>query len=396
MKFLNYRNILIIYFLYLIIGICIYSSLQISEFPKKYVFTEWLINYEGGYIRRGLLGQLVFDISEIFEINIKYLILIFQITSYFIYFTIFYFIFSKVEINFFWLLIIFSPILFAYPLVELMVLGRKDIFVISIFLFFSIINFKSFRNLFIFFLIAFGLSTFVHEITFFYIFHYLFIVYLYNKLILKEKIKLIYIFLFLIFSSVLLYLNLYLHNQANINEIVDSYKSYNFENFTIYSGAFSHLIPNFETVLKGTINQIEFLNLIKYLIIFLLNSFPFIYFIKFKNVKYLSTYNIFLLFFLLSIPVYALVLDWGRVIYINYNFFIILLLFFIKLNLIDLAYLNNKISKLSYYSKIIVFIIICLLFSPDILSFNPIEFFPLPSQFLRFTGGFFEKILEFY
>ena len=284
MKFLNYKNILIIYFLYLIVGICIYSTLQISEFPEKYVFTEWLINYEGGYVRRGLLGQLVFFISEILEINIKYLILIFQVVSYFIYFTIFYFIFSKIEINFFWLLIIFSPILFAYPLVELMVLGRKDIFVISIFLFFSIINFKNFRNLFIFFLIAFGLSTFVHEITFFYIFHYLFIVYLYNKLILKEKIKLVYICLFFIFLSVLLYLNLNLHNQANINEIVDSYKSYKFEDFTINSGAFSHLIPNFETVLKGTINQIKFLSLIKYLVIFLLNSFPFIYFIKIKNI----------------------------------------------------------------------------------------------------------------
>ena len=124
MKFLNYKNILIIYFLYLIIGLCIYSTLQISEFPEKYVFTEWLINYEGGYVRRGLLGQLVFDISEILEINIKYLILIFQVVSYFIYFTIFYFIFSKIEINFFWLLIIFSPILFVYPLVELMVFAK--------------------------------------------------------------------------------------------------------------------------------------------------------------------------------------------------------------------------------------------------------------------------------
>ena len=35
------KKILFFYFIYLILGIYVYSLLQINEFPQKYVFTEW-------------------------------------------------------------------------------------------------------------------------------------------------------------------------------------------------------------------------------------------------------------------------------------------------------------------------------------------------------------------
>ena len=120
---------------------------------------------------------------------------------------------------------------------------------------------------------------------------------------------------------------------------------------------------------------------------------------KFRNIeslKYFSAKNIFLIFFILSLPVYGLVYDWGRVIHINYNFFVILLLFYFKLNLIDLNYLNTKLKKINHKSKISILIFICFIFSPDILSINPLEYFPLPSQFVRFSGGIIEKTIELY
>jgi hypothetical protein len=393
MKLFKKNNILLIYFLYLIVGIIIYSILQANEFPQKYVFTEWLINYEGGFVRRGLLGEIVFKISNILNIDIRFLIIFFQIIAYLIYFALFYLQFSKINQNFFWLLIIFSPILFAYPLIELMILGRKDIFVITLFLIFSIINYKNLNNLYFCFIFFFGVSTFIHEITFFYIFHYLLVVYIYNKLIFKNEIKKIHIFGLFIFLLFLLYPNWYLHRFVQIEDIVNSY---DYNNITIYSGAISHLKPSFDTVLHGTLSQIKFINLIKYFGIFILNSFPFLFFIKFKNIKYFSTINIFLLFFVLSLPIYALVLDWGRVIYINYNFFIILILFYFKLNLVDLRYLDKRLKKLNLKLKIVIFIFVCLLFSPDILGINPIEYFPLLNQILRFSGGIFEKINEVF
>ena len=396
MKLIRRDNIVLFYFIYLLLGIYAYLILQINEFPQKYVFTEWLINYEGGYVNRGLLGQIVFYISNIFNIDLKFVILFFQASIYSIYFTLFFLLLSKIKINFFWILIIFSPILFSYPLIELMVLGRKDTFVISIFLFFSMISYKTINNLFFYFIILFGVSSFIHEITIFYIFHYLLIIYLHMKLKFKIKIQKNHILGLLIFISFLLYLNLYLDNFVTVENIVNSY---GYEIITINSGAFSHLQPTLNSVLLGTLDHIKFVNVLKYLLIIILSSIPFLFFVKFKkfhNTRYLSIKNIFLIFFVLSLPVYGLVMDWGRVIHINYNFFIILLLFFFNQNLIDYDYTNTKLKKLNPLSKITILMITCFMFSPDIMSYNPLELFPLPSQSIRFFGGIFEKFIEIY
>ena len=396
MKLLRKENILSIYFIYLIIATYVYLLLQINEFPQKYVFTEWLINYEGGYVNRGLLGQIVFYISNTFSIDLKFVILFFQASIYTVYFILFYSLLSKIKINFFWILIIFSPILFSYPLIELMVLGRKDTFVICLFMIFSMISYKSLNSLFFYFLIFFGISSFIHEITIFYIFHYLLIIYLHMKLSLQIKINNNHILGLLVFISLLLYLNLYLDNFVVVEDIVNSYE---YEIITVKSGAFSHLRPTINSVLLGTLGHIKLINILKYLLIILLNSIPFLFFIKFKkikNLKYFSTKNIFFVFIILSLPVYGLIMDWGRVIYINYNFFIILLLFFSKLNLIKLDYIHIQTKKLNHSFKIIILILICFMFSPDIMSVNDLEYFPLPSQLLRFFGGIIEKIIEVY
>ena len=90
MKLIRKDNIVFFYFVYLLVGTYIYLILQINEFPQKYVFTEWLINYEGGYVNRGLLGQIVFYISNIFNFDLKFVILFLQASINTIYFILFY------------------------------------------------------------------------------------------------------------------------------------------------------------------------------------------------------------------------------------------------------------------------------------------------------------------
>ena len=247
------NKIITIYFLYLFVGILIYLILLINEFPQRYVFTDWLINYEGGYIRRGLLGQIIYEISNLLNIQLQFILLFFEISIYFAYFLLFLHFFSKIKINFFWLLIIFSPIAFIYPLTELQALGRKEIFVITIFLIFVGINYRSLNESIYSFIILFGLSCSIHEITFFYLFHYLFVIYMKNRFITFEKFKNSHYFLILLTMIVLLYLNLYLSNFASLELIVGSY---NYEIITTKSGAFVHLSPSFDAVLLNTLNNI--------------------------------------------------------------------------------------------------------------------------------------------
>ncbi len=371
------NKIFSIYFLYLIFGCIFYLTLHISEFPNKYVFTDWLINYEGGFIRRGLLGQIIYEISNFLNISIKYIVLFFQIGIYSIYYLVFFFLFLRIKINFFWLIIIFSPILFLYPLAELEALGRKDIFVITIFLFFSIINYKSLNSLIYSFIFLFGISCLIHEITVFYIFHYLLVIYLKNKFYIKEAISNKYYIIIFIFISLLLYLNLYLHNFVKIEDIVNSY---NYEDFTEYSGSFSHISPSIKSVFLKTFFSIDVIAIMRYGFLILINTLPFIFFIKIKKKyesKYLNSLNIFLFVTLLSLPLYFLIFDWGRVIYINFNFFVIIIMCIFNLNLIEEDYLKKKIKLLNKNLKIFIFIIICLSFSPKILVTDDLASFPL-------------------
>ena len=67
---INNNKILLTYFLYLILGSIFYLTFHIGEFPNKYTYTDWLINYEGGFVRRGLLGQIIFELSKFFNIKL--------------------------------------------------------------------------------------------------------------------------------------------------------------------------------------------------------------------------------------------------------------------------------------------------------------------------------------
>ena len=397
------NKIITIYFLYLFVGIFIYSILLINEFPQRYVFTDWLINYEGGYIRRGLLGQIIYEISNLLNIQLQFILLFFEISIYFAYFLLFLHFFSKIKINFFWFLIIFSPIAFIYPLTELQALGRKEIFVITIFLIFVGINYRSLNESIYSFIILFGLSCLIHEIAFFYLFHYLFVIYMKNRFITFEKFKNIHYFLILLTMIVLIYLNLYLSNFSNLELIVGSY---NYEIITTRAGAFVHISPSFDTVLLNTLNNITLHSITSYAFIFLINTIPFLFFVKMKkieNFKYFNSYSIFFVIILLFIPQYLLIIDWGRVIYTNFNFFIIILLLLFKLSLIDSVYLERKINILSKRFKIFVFVFVCLSFSPKLMVNtvshgipNDLSSFPLYRTILRISKGTIETLVELF
>ena len=371
------NKILLTYFLYLAIGFIFFLIFHINEFPTKYIFTDWLINYEGGFVRRGFLGQIIFELSKFSNFQIKYVMLFFQITIYSIYFLLFYLLLMKRKTNFFWLLIIFSPISFLYPMAELEALGRKDIFVITFFLIFSMISYKSLNTLVFSFILLFSLSCLIHEITIFYIFHYLFVFYIKNKFFINQKINKQHYLIFFLFLGILLYLNLYLHNFVIIEDIVNSY---NYENFTSLSGSFSHISPSIDSVFLKTFNNINAAPVVRYVFLILINTIPFLFFVKIKNEyenKYFNSQNIFFTIILLSIPLYLLIFDWGRVIYINHNFFIIIIILIFNLDLVNENYLQTKLKTLSKRMKIFSFIIICLSFSPKLLITDDLGSIPL-------------------
>ena len=52
--------------------------------------SEWIINYQGGFTRRGLPGEIAFHIAKFFNVKLRLVILFMQIFFYLLYLCLIY------------------------------------------------------------------------------------------------------------------------------------------------------------------------------------------------------------------------------------------------------------------------------------------------------------------
>ena len=101
---------------------------QTSE-PDEWILGEWLINYQGGFIRRGLLGEILFQLSHLLSINVVHLTIIAQIIVFAVFLYSTYFLIKESPLSPATVALIFSPafLLFtvwSWPYVSV----RKEVF----------------------------------------------------------------------------------------------------------------------------------------------------------------------------------------------------------------------------------------------------------------------------
>ena len=110
--------------------------------------SEWFINYQGGFIKRGLIGEICFQIAIHFDLSLRFVIFLFQSFIYSIFLILIYRFFRNIPINLIIILSIFTPIFLLYPIAEIEVLARKETFIfIGLILFLNISNFNYSSNL---------------------------------------------------------------------------------------------------------------------------------------------------------------------------------------------------------------------------------------------------------
>ena len=101
--------------------------------------SEWLINYEGGFTRRGFTGQGVILLSRFFDFDLRWTIFLSQSFFYTFYFLLLWHLLKNLKTNKIINLSIFTPIFILYPIAEIEVLARKEIIVFTLFLIYLII-----------------------------------------------------------------------------------------------------------------------------------------------------------------------------------------------------------------------------------------------------------------
>ena len=95
--------------------------------------SEWLINYEGGFTKRGIIGQGTIYISRIFDTDLRWTILLSQSFFCTVYFFLLWCLLKNLKTNKIINLAVFTPIFILYPIAEIEVLARKEIIVFTFF-----------------------------------------------------------------------------------------------------------------------------------------------------------------------------------------------------------------------------------------------------------------------
>ena len=343
----------------------VYYLISTNTLLTNNAMSEWLINYQGGFVRRGLVGEVLLNIHKLSDITLRYLVFYFEILILSIFLFLIFKFFQNIYLNQFLIFLFFCPIFLIYPLAENEVLIRKEYLLLSIYIFYLILLLKNNYSFFLIILILLPVMNLIWDGMIFYIIFFIF-AFLCKKNLKKKEI----IYFILSFLPYLISLFFVIIAKSDPNGFEKMCISLNENCFGAMYALDKTLLWNIEYVTSRF--KLEYL--ITHLIIIIFCFTPTIlysYFDDFKfNIGIFSEKKILLkinLLLIFSMFLFMLIgYDWGRWINIGYSFSILTLFFLIKNSNID--FYSNKISlffdKFSINNrKIFYFLFFCYTFT---------------------------------
>ena len=327
--------------------------------------SEWLINYEGGFTKRGLIGQIAIHIGEFLNISLRQSILFFQISSIGLYYLLLINFFKSIKFNKIILLSIFTPIFLLYPVAEIEVLGRKEIIIFSFYLIYlTLQNFRQ-KNYFRIFLLPL-LMLIWEPVVFFFIF-WLIVDYIEDAF--EKNYKSLFKYLLTYIPAILIGAYIALNPISEIaHKNMAIFLKENFNENCYMSCALLLSKSSIYDQFKLNFDVFSFEIFLRYFLIILIGFGPLFILIKFSQFNKLNS-KMFL--FIITLPIFVLFLmmsDWGRIVNIFYTFSIISFLYLYKkkLVLINNGILENFFVKIfnKKYIYAIFFIIFCFGWNP--------------------------------
>ena len=317
-------------------------------------YGEWLINYQHGFVRRGLIGEIIFLSSSLFNINIQtaFLLLLSSICILYYYFN--YQLLKTIKFSFVHYIILFSPLLYFFFVIISKVGIKKEILLYLFYILYLLNlcsrNFnlsKNWKYIFIYFLLLFN-----HESVFFYL-PYLIIPQLF-VISRKDFQNFIFQNIILLIISSLIILFLY-YNKGSIEHtlaICQSLQNYAPMKCTWWGPIFalSHNLfvninndPNLFFYLTG-----DYKTNFSFAFYILYSFIPITVFLKFSYLNYnnlIINKNIFFYLcvstFFFSFPLFHVAEDWSRWFSIHIHLTSFFIFFLYKRNLV---YNNNSLK----------------------------------------------------
>ena len=343
--------------------------------------SDWLINYEGGFVRRGLIGELITNFSSILSLKLRDSILIFQLVFFLSYYFLIILFCKNLVQNRLVILAIFSPIFILYPVAEIEALGRKELVIFTIFLSYLFFDIKNFQVQLTYKLLLFPISILTWEpIIFFFSFIFLIDLFVFQ---IKSFDKKFFCILFSYFASIFLVMLIYFNPfpVENYNAMKNFLKIEFGEACYMSCGFVGQQSANsFSELYKMFYEKFKFSYALRYLLIIIVGFFPLCFLYTYSKAKskkelfivskFKNLFFPFLLAFLPSTVLYLMMYDWARVVHISYTFSILTFLYLIKKNLIEISsqkIRTNFISKLSKKFFILVFLVFSFSWNPKVV-----------------------------
>ena len=362
---IKYKN----FFIGLLILAFIFQILKFYTFYEEYSdwqYADWLINYQGGFIRRGLIGELLFQTHYFLSINLDilvfcFVVFLYSILSILLIKSVKYLETSKIDT-----LIFLSPGFFLYPIMNSEVIGRKEILLFVILGSFVFLEkYLKDKYLLLITLISILVISLTHTGLLFYSQYLVFLYFLIslsrNKEISFSEILIIAIYLLVLF----LFLFSSESSKSQVLEICNSVKDF-VKNDCVNKGQFFWLYrpmtEYFDVKLTLDLESNFFIYSLSLFLVFIFISIK-LYFSKFKSennfLDVLNPFVIFLLLFVFTIPIYIVGIDWGR--YISMSFFstYFIYIYLIKQKMISFnfknSFLKKKISKNLFFIFVFIY-----------------------------------------
>lgn len=372
-NFFNKKNFnsllfgLVIFFLISISSIYFYIIVNNLINTSSYAYNELFINYQAGFIRRGLLGEIFWQLHEIFFIEpltfFSYLFLILYLAQIYLSISIY-----KVYkcYNFIFLLIFFSPALILFTFYDLNLYFIKDIIVKLTILFHAYIiiirNKKKIniyiRDLKIIILPILTVSILIHEyqVIFLSIHILLSLTFVNTK---NEVIKILKVYLILVIPIILILI--FIGNLSQYESLNLILKKFDITSIhSQLSGGFYKAVGGFYKWHFYYFGYKDFVQLLCSLFLGIgVFFFLFHYFIE-KNILKLTNYyqKNYLYFFIPTLLCFLLALDHGR----NISLLSTHLISFYAILKLDIKKLDNVSKKINSNFLLKFFLIIFLFF----------------------------------
>ena len=407
----NYKN----YFKYYLISISVFAFIWLylkHSVGNDSTISEWIINYQGGFTRRGLPGEIAFHIAQIFDLKLRFVILLMQIFFYGLYLILIYKFFKKIKFNGIILFSLFTPIFLIYHIAELEVLARKELFLFIGYIWFYNISSKESKTkssiLWIIFILP--LISILYEPAIFYYTFFAATVLIKMK---NENLIKIFLVIFLIFipSIIVSYYSAFHIISKNGFEIMKSSLMNNFGEACYMSCGLMDTKREAIVHIKATISKLTekefsiFTYLFRYFLIMLIGFAPLLLLIKNSELtkKIFKFKKLALIFVILNIfvPIHWLMfIDWGRAVNITYVSSILFFFYLFKNDFIKINFrlienkafkMVNNLQKMLKINPKSIFVILFLVFafgwSPPTLLSADVNSFPgyrIPYKTIKF------------